>query len=242
MGYRTTGTLVLGTAQSVPLPIFKPGNSLSFWELAPVSRDAFVDVRFHEPTNPALRMRFRDIIREKFERFYLEWTAQTGFTAALVVGSECFGLKSGAIADLLDDGADGNYEVITFADPAAGAEFSYTVPAGERFEIIALRIRLTTAVAVANRAVHLRFRDASANVIYGSVSNVNQTASFIGEYNFGSGLGTVGELSTQEFEAYGPMPKGFIMLPGWTIVTVTSNIQAADQWNGTTSFALVRRF
>jgi len=242
VGYRTTGTLVLGTAQSVPLPIFKPGNSLSFWELAPVSRDAFVDVRFHEPTNPVLRMRFRDIIREKFERFYLEWTAQTGFTAALVVGSECFGLKSGAIADLLDDGADGNYEVITFADPVAGAEFAYTVPAGERFEIIAMRIRFTTAVAAANRALHLYFRDPSANIVFGTVANVNQTASLIGEYNLGAGLGTVGELSTQTFEAYMPFPKGFAMFEGWSIVTATSNIQAADQYNGITSFALVRRF
>jgi hypothetical protein len=59
----------------------------------------------------------------------------------------------------------GNILRIASADPAAGAEYTHSVPAGKIWRIISIVIPFTTAVAVANRRPVLTIDD-GANIVY----------------------------------------------------------------------------
>ena len=115
--------------------------------------------------------------------------------------------------------------------PAAGADFTFTIPdVGSVYEIVAIRARLVTSNAVANRLVHAVVKDAAGNELYRVGADLAITASLTTIYTFAPTIGSIiGGHTTNNDIGY-PLPEG-PYLPRWTIGTITSAIDTADQWS-----------
>lgn len=125
------------------------------------------------------------------------------------------------------DGA-GNLRSITGTTPGAGADISETVPTAARWELIAFRAQLVTAVAVANRSALLTLDDGT-NIFYGSPVITSQAASLTERYSWAPGNIPTTVLVTIEVPA--PLPINNRLPAGARIRTATVNLQAADQWS-----------
>lgn len=112
------------------------------------------------------------------------------------------------------------------ANPAAGADIVVTVPAGARWLVQSISAQLVTAVAVANRTPHIQIRDGAGNVVWDTAAAAAQAASLTVRYSACGGIQAVVADSSAVF----PIPDVAQLLQGWTLQTVTTNIQAADQW------------
>ena len=127
-------------------------------------------------------------------------------------------------------------EVASAAQPAAGAEISYTFDAGYTYRIIDFRADLQTAVAVANRRATFGITFAG-NDHYIMQALVDQAASLTYKYR--------GSIKAGQSTIVGTDPLVEIPQECWTkgseiFFTSTKNIQAADQWSVIT--LVVERF
>lgn len=126
------------------------------------------------------------------------------------------------------DFAVGWQEPVYLADPAAGAEWSYTVD-GRYFErVLAVRWVFTTSAVVANRVTRVRV-DSADLVAVASVpgsgtvvaSSVLRTHLVVGAPAFASAAAGF---------AYGFLPD--LLLPaGWQLHSVTAGLDAGDQYS-----------
>lgn len=112
--------------------------------------------------------------------------------------------------------------------PGAGSEIVQVVPGGVMWEVLSLRYTLVTSAVVANRNSTLRLLD-NDNV---QVVRLNPAGSAAASTNntfcWAAGLG---QNSTLSVIASGlPVPP-LVALPGWTISTLTANIDAADAYS-----------
>lgn len=116
-------------------------------------------------------------------------------------------------------------------NPAAGADWSITVPINVRWRLMAAHATLTTAVAVANRGVGLVFGLTPA-FIFNAMAQAVQAASLVWAYSWGSGVTSyttaAGPVTPNMITAY---PADLWLSPGQKIASATQNIQAADQWS-----------
>lgn len=129
----------------------------------------------------------------------------------------------------------GALRVIAGATPGAGAEIAETVPANTRWDLIALKFSFLTAVAVANRVVRLAFDD-GVNTFWQVSTATNQAASTNVTYAAGQGTPFFA-FAADSFDLL-PLPDNLTIGPGMRWRTVTSALQAADQYSSV--FYLVR--
>lgn len=115
---------------------------------------------------------------------------------------------------------------ITGTLPGAGTEISEVVPAGARWRLVAFTFSLTTAVAVANRIVHVTLDD-GALVYYNVVNDFTQVASTTQRYN-AAPVG--GRWLNNDSDNMLPTPIGLVMPAGHRIRTATTALQAADAY------------
>lgn len=119
----------------------------------------------------------------------------------------------------------GTMTVVTGSDPAAGAEVSDTVPAGEFWRLHAIKLTLVTAVAVATRRVQVTLDDGTTEFTR-KPSNASQAASLTQIYSFGGNVPASAVINTNVAD---PFPV-FDLPAGSRIKTVTDQIQAADNY------------
>jgi hypothetical protein len=118
-------------------------------------------------------------------------------------------------------------EILTLssADPAAGAEISYTLPAGYRYQILSVQATLVTDATAANRFPVLTINDGT-NDVAGFAAGTAQTATQTVAYQFGPGIaGYQASLRTHV-----PTATPLILKAGNIIKTVTAGIVAGDNW------------
>lgn len=111
--------------------------------------------------------------------------------------------------------------------PAAGAEINEVVPTGARWRLRSMVFSLTTGAAVANRESQLFMLDASGNTFFGTPSGFSQAASVARNYEWP--LGSTRFDGAVAARTVSPLCDG-ILMAGYKIVTVTQNLQAADQY------------
>lgn len=119
-------------------------------------------------------------------------------------------------------------EVVTLPAPAAGADFTITVPGRELWHPISIRARLATDATVANRATRLEFDDGAtvfATIRPGGTIAASSNARF--GWFHGASQPTGADVGTAFNQA---IPR-LVMRPGWRILTITSGIGAGDQWS-----------
>lgn len=120
------------------------------------------------------------------------------------------------------------------AAPAAGAESITTVPAGEEWTLDSWAANLTTNATVANRVIQLIIDDGAGNNIFQTTGNVAQAASLQILYQGDAGATENTTVRTGNPFNYLQLefPLGMVLKAGWRIRTLTTNIQAGDQWSG----------
>lgn len=113
------------------------------------------------------------------------------------------------------------------ADPAAGAEASVTVPAGETWELESVRVTLVASAVVANRRVRLVIDD-GVNILAEIVAGLDQTATQTITYSYtADGYETVATRS-------GILQQGIprmLLGAGYRIRTITAAIDVGDNYS-----------
>ena len=125
-------------------------------------------------------------------------------------------------------------EIVAGSNPAAGAELTVTVPAGQVWELVQVKATLVTDATVANRSPVLYIKDASSVEIARFPIALSQGASLTVLWLWKAGFPTTGEFiagaSPPDFEDSGPITPGMILNAGYTITTLTTAIVAGDNW------------
>jgi len=123
--------------------------------------------------------------------------------------------------------APGAIRAIVGTDPAAGAELSETVPAGARWRLLALNATLVTDANVANRRP-VFYVDDGTNVLLNVGTVTDITASSTIPVNVHPGIGNpISSAGVHDV----PLPPGLMLLAGYRIRTVTTLLQAGDNWS-----------
>lgn len=117
---------------------------------------------------------------------------------------------------------------VAITNPAAGADWSYTVPLGARLQLLYGTATLTTSVTVNNRRVHLLL-SATAGTMLDIISTGTQAASTAVSYAFATSWVTSQSVAIAAQGLLIPSP--LILQPGDIISTSTQLIAAADQWS-----------
>lgn len=115
---------------------------------------------------------------------------------------------------------------VVVANPAAGANFSATVPPGVAWEVISVELRLTTSAVVANRQTNLVFTDPTGLELGRLYYGAAVAASTVATITYMQGIGTSqgGSIGFQSL----PSPS-LPLLAGGTVATSISGIDTGDQ-------------
>ena len=112
------------------------------------------------------------------------------------------------------------------SNPAAGADWTFTVPAGQTLALESVTALLTTSVTVANRVPTLVVKDNLGRIVAEVVSPNAQAASLADEWVWAPGV-----VAAAGPPIVTPIPPGLELAGGWTIGTVTAGLQVGDQWS-----------
>jgi hypothetical protein len=117
---------------------------------------------------------------------------------------------------------------ITGTVPAPGAEVNETVPTGARWHVLMVEAQLTTSAAVAGRIPRLNW-GAAAQTVGASATGITQNASQQGTYDWANGMLLTAAIQPG-INVFG-LPNDLTLETADFIGTVTTGIQAGDQWN-----------
>lgn len=90
-----------------------------------------------------------------------------------------------------------------------------TVDADEIWEIVSIRIELTTTSAINNRQLVIVFRDVSDDIIFSVFAGTEQAPSLLYKYHYGQGLPHATTLIKNEILT--PLPSRFYLPAGYNI-------------------------
>lgn len=120
----------------------------------------------------------------------------------------------------------GHSTVVQMANPAAGANLSFTVPDNRVLHIRAIAMQFVTDANAANRYITVEITHPGAGPIV-TGSRVAHIASRDRQYTFAPGL-TLPDLNVQD-KFLGPLPVDTWVQEGNTIATLIEGIQVGDQ-------------
>lgn len=113
-------------------------------------------------------------------------------------------------------------------NPAAGVDWRYTCPGIGVQRVVALQATFTASAAAANRFPSLTLSDGSNDFATAPI-NAAVTANLATIISTFPGAGGQGVAAGPQLWA--APHDGWMLLPGWSIRTVTTAIDAADQWS-----------
>ena len=121
----------------------------------------------------------------------------------------------------------GRYTGYTGSNPAAGAECE-VIPTTHQYLVLkTFQATLVADATAANRRVSLRAFDGTNDNTIGT-TNVSVTANQTKTIIFGVGLQLIDDAVTNIITA--PIPDGIVVSPSGSINTITTNLQAGDNW------------
>lgn len=124
----------------------------------------------------------------------------------------------------------GSFRILSIPNPAAGADYAITVPAGVAWHLRSFQATFTASAVAATRRPRIRLSDVadvSIMLIADVLGIVNgQAFNVVWAQGINSRVSSGGLL-----EGHMDVPADFIGGPGFQFKTVTLNIQAGDQWS-----------
>ena len=129
----------------------------------------------------------------------------------------------------------GNFFGLIPSKFAAGVDATFTVPNGVFWDLKSLVGTLTASAGAANRFVGWNLKDQSGTVVYQYNLTAALTANLVGTFTFSEDCTIVPTAFATTNTLLMPMPRAFIP-PGWSFGTVTTNIQAGDQWSSVAAY------
>jgi len=173
------------------------------------------NVFMENPGRVLLRVWNRDDL-DSVSRIEVDYTVT--FSARPVGGSD--------ITYMGHESGTGTLRSVTGANPAAGSEVAITTPVGVVWRLISVLATLVASIDAATRRPELRIRDPADVPKYRGGQRVGHTASLTFAYDWAPASGFQGNLVDVD-----PLPEQCYVLDGWDIVTLTANLQAADDWS-----------
>lgn len=119
--------------------------------------------------------------------------------------------------------------LIPVASPAAGAEWTVPVQSSTVWLVQAVNARLVTSATVANRSPRLQISDGSSTIVLAGASAVEAASGSV-LHVWARGLAGFNNSTSG-----GVLPQSLPAIPllgGWSLGTLTSSIDAGDQWSG----------
>ncbi len=121
----------------------------------------------------------------------------------------------------------GQFSLATSANPAANAEWTLTVPAGQHWRIISIMATLVTDTNAANRAVELNVNTFAGGTVRIPLEGIITASQTVRAVWFD---GAVSFSNATNLRHVSPWPRDFILPTASTIASVTANRQAGDDW------------
>ena len=150
----------------------------------------------------------------------LGWLVQGYVTA-----EQGLGWPGSPIGDSISGG--GVQRAIAGTNPAAGAEFSETVPTGARWDLLYLNVELDTSSQAATREARLAFTQSSLTMAIVNTAG-SQAASLNRVYTWGQALPVNAGIIGTIFQ--GAIPSPSILLAGDRFRSTTNGLQTLDDW------------
>lgn len=125
-------------------------------------------------------------------------------------------------------------EVITGADPSAGAEITHTVPAGQVWRLLSIMLTLVTDATAANRRPSISISDGTNEIALALNGSAVQAASLTMQHYFAIGLGgsstslVARDVGTAAAQAALP---DIILPAGFVITSDTDLIESGDNYD-----------
>ena len=126
------------------------------------------------------------------------------------------------------------------AQPAVGADVSTFPSTSAEYRLLTVRAKLVTSAAVANRFPHFQMVTPSGDVFFEAVPSAAQTASATVIYQLTADSGAPNEGSAVNDGVSGLSLPNFWVDEGCRFKTVTTAIDAGDQWSGIYATYLIR--
>lgn len=123
----------------------------------------------------------------------------------------------------------GEIDLVTTANPAAGADVTETVPAAEMWRIDAITVLFTCGAAAANRQVFAQLETAGGAIIWRAVSTAVAVANDTAQITFGMVVATVQIGVSPNLQTNVGLPDTFA-LPTNVVRVSAVNRQAADDF------------
>jgi hypothetical protein len=117
------------------------------------------------------------------------------------------------------------------ANPAAGADWSFTCPVGNRQAILCASMLLTTSATAANRIPNFTVLGAAGNPFWSMAVVAAQTASKAITYTLARGTNPYTDANSNVTL---PLPTDLRLGYNFVIKSTTANLQATDQWSKVT--------
>jgi hypothetical protein len=118
------------------------------------------------------------------------------------------------------------------ANPAAGAEWTFTVPVGT-WSVVEIFTTLTTDATVSSRFAGISITNSLLAILFKAWVNVVQAASIVGLYNFAPGLPSTNASIGAALRVTFPIPTPTIVKGGDVISSASLFGGAADQYTAT---------
>jgi len=125
-----------------------------------------------------------------------------------------------------------DFRVFPVAQPAAGAEWTLTVPDRVTFRILSIRAQLVTDANAANRLVRGLVTSPAGQFVYHTEAGLVQIASLTRQYCWSNNPYDLAALSP--FRQL-PLPADLWLRSQFTFTPSTQALQATDQWSGITA-------
>lgn len=129
----------------------------------------------------------------------------------------------------------GDYREMLVPSPAAGAEWSFTLPSGYWWLLALGRAVLTTSAAVATRASGLQIANGDGTRFYATNPGATVAATLAQEVSYSAGgpQGPAGAAAVATID----VPE--VILPGgWRVGSLTQALDVADQYSGVRLYLL----
>jgi hypothetical protein len=121
----------------------------------------------------------------------------------------------------------GSVRTIIGTTPAAGAEITETTPTNAMWQLMLFSNTFTTSAAGGNRSLQYIIDD-GANELYRISTVVNEGPSLTFKNQLSPNGINIGDVGNNSLDA---LPIPLIMMPGYRVRTLTSGIQAGDQYS-----------